>query len=704
MKNLLFILAGLFITANALGQCLQVNVGVVIEQEVDPCKGPVILDANVPGATYLWSTGETTKQISVTKTDTFTVIVDKAGCTGVDTVPVIFLESPIVYLGADPLPRCGGCVTLDVGDQGGAKILWSTGDSSQIVQYCDIGINKVWATVTNDLGCKVSDTIELSVKPGYGIDLGSSDTIICADSITISPNNTFGGTVKWSNGQSDNSIVVKQSGIYYIEIFNIPGCSPSDTVSDTISIKLGSSPSVDLGPDPDVKCGGCVLIDAGTFNDVKYWWSTGDTTSSIQYCKTGFTSVCVKVTTSEGCFDEDTIKINIKQGYDPSLGEDVTLCGDSLIIRSADIGRKIIWNTGETSDSIIVKSSGVYYVTITDIPGCNPADTTSDTISVTLNKLPIVNLGSDPDKKCTGCFTLDAGVLAGGTYQWSTGETSQQISYCKAGENNVWTKVTDSNSCSASDTVILFIRDDLGAILGKDTTLCGQEVTLKSPVLQGDYVWSTGETTPEITVRESGFYAVKVFNVNGCLPGDTLTDTLEVSFVAVLSNPSSIIDLSSACGKLEFMVNPVPGASSYEWKVPDGWKILSGQGTNLVELESNEMKQGTITVKANNSMANCASGEASIESNEAIYSVHVPNTFSPNSDGINDLWILRNIEYFPDNELVVLNRWGNEVYKKRGYKNTWDGSSLNEGTYYFKLKIRFCNSEKTIVNYLTIVR
>lgn len=239
-----------------------------------------------------------------------------------------------------------------------------------------------------------------------------------------------------------------------------------------------------------------------------------------------------------------------------------------------------------------------------------------------------------------------------------------------------------------------FIRDDLGAILGKDTTLCGQEVTLKSPVLQGDYVWSTGETTPEITVYESGFYTVKVFNVNGCLPEDTLTDTLEVSFVQVLANPTLIIDLSSACGKLEYMINPVPGASSYEWKVPDGWKILSGQGTNLVELESNEMKQGTITVKASNSMANCASGEASIESNETIYSVHVPNTFSPNSDGINDLWILRNIEYFPDNELVVLNRWGNEVYKKRGYRNTWDGSSLNEGTYYFKLKIRFCNTEK----------
>jgi len=704
MKNLLLFLVAFFITVYVQGQCLQVNVGVVIEQEADPCKGPLILDANVSDATYLWSTGETTRRITVTTTDTFTVIVNKAGCIGVDTIPVIFLENPIVYLGADPLPRCGGCYTLDVGDQEGSKIIWSTGESSQAINYCDVGLNKVWATVTNDLGCTVSDTIEVLIKPGYEVDLGASDTTVCGDSIMLSPKGSVTGTYQWSNGQSDASIVVKQSGVYYIDIYDIPGCNASDTLSDTIHVTLSSPPDVHLGPDPEARCGGCVVLDAGPHNDVTYQWSTGDTTSVISYCKKGVTNVFVKVTNRDGCFDKDTIKVTIKEGYDPSLGEDITSCGDSLVIRSAVVGGKIVWNTGETSDSIIVKNSGTYYVSITEIPGCNKTDVTTDTINVTLNKPPVVDLGPDPDKKCTGCFTLDAGVLEEGTYQWSTGESTQQISYCEAGEHSVWVKVTDKNLCSASDTIRLFIRNDIKYVLGNDTLLCGKEVTLRSLPFPGEYRWNTGETTPEITVYESGLYTVKVFNIDGCAPEDTLTDTLEVSFVEVLSSPTTIVDLSSPCGKLQYMIEPVPGATFYEWKVPDGWKIVSGQGTNLIELQSNELKQGTISVKANNHLSNCSSGEASIESNEIVYSVYVPNTFSPNNDGINDVWVLRNIEYFPDNELVVLNRWGNEVYRKVGYRNTWDGSNLNEGTYYFKLKIRFCDTEKTIVDYLTIVR
>ncbi len=80
------------------------------------------------------------------------------------------------------------------------------------------------------------------------------------------------------------------------------------------------------------------------------------------------------------------------------------------------------------------------------------------------------------------------------------------------------------------------------------------------------------------------------------------------------------------------------------------------------------------------------------------------NVFSPNGDGINDLWVINNIELYPDNTLVVINRWGNEVYSEKGYKNTWDGSNLPEGTYFYVLKIDMCGADRTYKDYLTIVR
>jgi gliding motility-associated-like protein len=80
------------------------------------------------------------------------------------------------------------------------------------------------------------------------------------------------------------------------------------------------------------------------------------------------------------------------------------------------------------------------------------------------------------------------------------------------------------------------------------------------------------------------------------------------------------------------------------------------------------------------------------------------NAFSPNGDGINDHWVIKNLELFPDNELVVINRWGNEVLTQRGYANDWNGSDLGEGTYFYILKVDLCDEEKVYDGYVTILR
>jgi len=78
--------------------------------------------------------------------------------------------------------------------------------------------------------------------------------------------------------------------------------------------------------------------------------------------------------------------------------------------------------------------------------------------------------------------------------------------------------------------------------------------------------------------------------------------------------------------------------------------------------------------------------------------LEIPNAFTPNNDGTNDVFEIKGIEYYPDNHFEVLNRWGNLVYKMHGYQNTWDGSSnqgirfnegdkLPEGTYFYILKL-----------------
>ena len=61
----------------------------------------------------------------------------------------------------------------------------------------------------------------------------------------------------------------------------------------------------------------------------------------------------------------------------------------------------------------------------------------------------------------------------------------------------------------------------------------------------------------------------------------------------------------------------------------------------------------------------------------------IPNIFTPNGDGKNDTFIIQNISSFPGSQLLIFNRWGNEVYRSDNYVNDWDGSKLTEGTYYY---------------------
>ncbi|UYQ95762.1 Ig-like domain-containing protein [Chitinophaga horti] len=100
------------------------------------------------------------------------------------------------------------------------------------------------------------------------------------------------------------------------------------------------------------------------------------------------------------------------------------------------------------------------------------------------------------------------------------------------------------------------------------------------------------------------------------------------------------------------------------------------------------------------------SNTASVRVSVSFLNITVPNVFTPNGDGTNDRLEIRGIEQFADNELVIVNRWGNEVFRQRRYNNAWNGDGLNEGTYYYLLRVkRTASSEWEIMKgYITLIR
>jgi gliding motility-associated-like protein len=84
----------------------------------------------------------------------------------------------------------------------------------------------------------------------------------------------------------------------------------------------------------------------------------------------------------------------------------------------------------------------------------------------------------------------------------------------------------------------------------------------------------------------------------------------------------------------------------------------------------------------------------------------VPNLFTPNGDNVNDAFEIRGLNLFSENELTVINRWGNEVYKSSNYKNDWTGTGLNEGTYYYLLRVKMNSRSpwQVFKGYITLIR
>lgn len=88
--------------------------------------------------------------------------------------------------------------------------------------------------------------------------------------------------------------------------------------------------------------------------------------------------------------------------------------------------------------------------------------------------------------------------------------------------------------------------------------------------------------------------------------------------------------------------------------------------------------------------------------------IKIPNTFTPNQDGTNDIWIISNTELYDDVDLTVFNRWGDRVYFVKDYKpgNEWDGGSLPEATYYYVLRFKYPNTDERFeyTGGITIIR
>lgn len=102
----------------------------------------------------------------------------------------------------------------------------------------------------------------------------------------------------------------------------------------------------------------------------------------------------------------------------------------------------------------------------------------------------------------------------------------------------------------------------------------------------------------------------------------------------------------------------------------------------------------------------CRMQEITIKVSPIVSNLEPNNLLSANGDGVNDVWVIKNLEQYPANQVTIFDKGGRIVYRKKGYTNNWDGSyngaPLNEDTYYYVLDPG--NNKPSIKGFITLIR
>ncbi|MCB9185743.1 MAG: tandem-95 repeat protein [Flavobacteriales bacterium] len=536
------------------------------------CNGGSVTLTTGSYATYLWSTGATTQSITVTASGSYSVsVTDGNGCEGTSAslnVTVNDLPEPTVTASGD-LEFCAGSnVTLTA--SAAASYLWSNGQTTQSITVSNAGTFTV--TVTDVNGCQgTSDPVTTVVFPTPTPTITADGPTIFCDGDSVVLTSSSASLYQWSTGATTQSITVFTSGNYSVTVTDANDCVGT---SAPVQVTVNNNPTPTITANGDLEfCDGDSVVLTSSLA-TSYLWSTGATSRSITVFTSG--DYYVTATLGTGCSGtSDTTTVTVFSNPTPTVTADgpTEFCAGDNVVLTATPGNSYLWNTGATSQSITVTTSGQRWVTVTNVNGCSGI---SDTVDVVVNPNPTPTITPDgPLEFCDGdSVTLTSS--AADAYLWSNGATTQSTVVYASGTYSV--TVTDANGCQGTSAPVTVVVNELPfsfIFATGPTTFCeGDSVSLVARESDA-YLWSNGDTTRIITVNTSGTYSVEVFDENGCSQ-----ESNEIT-VTVNPNPQPTI---SANGPLQFcdgdnVILTLSGSGTYTWNTGETTRNISAEET-----------------------------------------------------------------------------------------------------------------------------
>ncbi len=681
-----------FITPNYLGCDSVVTLSLTVTPGIDPtftildsiCSGatpPILPVTSNNGITGTWSPAV----VSNTTTGTYTFTPAAGQCANNTSVTITVRVHAVptiaqMNVGSNS-PICAGS-TLNLYANGGAFYEWS-GPASYAVTFQNptrtnatvIMSGNYYVTVTTAAGCSSTATVPVTINPLPTATASNNGPLCVGSSLNLT---SGGGTgYQWSgpSGYSNptqnptiNPVTTANAGTYRVTVTNAAGCT--STAQTTLVVNaLPNATASNNGP----LCAGETLnLNSGT--GTGYSWSGPNYTNNTQNPSITNTTInqsgtyIVTVTNGNGCTATAQTIVSVNDNPIPTITGDTIICRGESTTLTANGASTYVWGS-QTGASINVSpnTTTIYQVIATSAQGCT--GTTSTTVNVSDMIMNSITSVSDTCSRSEGSITLNVGNGIGSyTYQWSNaGNNSNTIGGLTNGDYFV--TITDAAGCQLIDTINVgnFPLPILSLASSSDDH-CSLGIGAATVVATGgtgnyNYQWNTipVQNTDAATNLTAGSYTVQV-NDEYC------SNTLVVNVGNIPGPVANANYTTIPNGDIQF-IDQSNGAVNWIWQLDQNVR------SNLQNPTWRYNEEGSYDVVLVVADAYGCQDSTTIQIViDGEMEIWIPDAFSPNGDGINDVFKPSGNGYGLEGyEMVIYDRWGQIVFTSSLFNVGWDG-------------------------------
>ncbi|MBK9287199.1 MAG: PKD domain-containing protein [Flavobacteriales bacterium] len=624
-----------------------------------------------------------------------------------------------------------GCAPIQIdflNTSTGDSWIWDFGDGSApdtayapSHTYTTPGAYTVTLIAFDSLSCNLADTITFPVTIGQSQPITAAFSIVqntdCTISQVLTTNNSTGSPLAfvWDMGDgtflTDTNVVHNYSGpgTYDIELlaYDPTGCSQPDslTIPFTVLPPVEVEALFTVTQVPD--CDDLIVTTDNTSTGpgpITYSWDMGDgspllnsTNVTYTYSGAGTYTITLIANDANTCNQADTADTQVT--VDPTIPvtagfsvDQVFNCAQLLATTTNTSTGTFLgfsWDMGDgtallndTNVTHTYLNDGTYTVTlvVTDLLGCSPNDTATAVLVVD----PLIPVVADftlaQVNACTQLQVASTNLSTGDSiaFSWDMGDgtvlttTNVSYSYTTPGTYTVTLTVTDL-ACGQTDQMSLpidVINTIPVAVVGPEAICPGSSVQLSaSPSGPGyTYYWNNGSTMSTITVSQAAQYVLEVYTAN-CMGTTTVT---------VIEAPDpEMSQRFDGCPDERYLLSVPLEGQSYQWNTggTDRDEAVVGPGEYIFTVIDQYGCSHTDTI--------------TIDALDADARLFAPNAFTPDGDGINDVFTIGGYGE-KEVDLMIFDRWGEQLYQTTSLLRPWDGTyngqPVKQDVYVYVLK------------------